>query len=272
MPVRRLLILGCGYTGVRVARLGAACGLTVVATVRTAERAAALSGEPCQLLVAPRLGPEIAQHVDAQTHVVITFPADPTTDPSIAPALGGAHSIAYISSTGVYGELRGPLDDATPLPPEPDERGARLLAAEAAYRAAGASVLRAAAIYGPDRGLHMRVLRGEHRIPGDGTRMLSRIHAEDLAQFCLAAGEHPADTFVIGDEAPAPQIEVVRFICEQYRVAMPPHAELADVHASLRADRAVDSIRARQQLGVTLRYPNYRAGMSPAATGIAPRA
>jgi nucleoside-diphosphate-sugar epimerase len=271
MSVRRLLVLGCGYTGVRAVRLGAARGLDVIATVRTPERAAELAGEPCRLLVAPQLEPDIADHVDAETHVVITYPADRATDARIAPALRRAHSIAYISSTGVYGESRGRLDDTTPLPAAPDERGARLLAAEAAYRAVGATVLRAAGIYGPDRGLHLRVLRGEHRIPGAGTRTLSRIHAEDLAQFCLAATQHPPDTFVIGDELPAPQLEVVRFICEQYGVPMPPHAELAAVHPSLRADRAVDASRARAQLGVTLKYPTYREGMSPAATGIAAR-
>jgi nucleoside-diphosphate-sugar epimerase len=130
-------------------------------------------------------------------------------------------------------------------------------------------VLRASGIYGPDRGLHLRVIRGEHRIPGDGSRMLSRIHVEDLAAFALAAGDYArADTFVISDEEPAPHIEVVRFICETYGCPMPPSIPLDQAHATLQADRSVDSIRARTTLNLTLRYPSYRQGMSRPATGL----
>jgi nucleoside-diphosphate-sugar epimerase len=147
----------------------------------------------------------------------------------------------------------------------------RLRTAERRYLDAGATVLRSPAIYGPDRGLHMRVLRGEHKIPGDGSHMLSRIHAEDLAQYALAPAAVRGETFVVGDREPAPHIEVVRFICSAYHVPLPDSAPLESLHASLRADRAVDPTRALSVLGVTLRYPSYRQGMAPEATGIAPR-
>jgi nucleoside-diphosphate-sugar epimerase len=136
------------------------------------------------------------------------------------------------------------------------------------YREQGATVLRACGIYGPDRGLHLRVIRGEHKIPGDGSRMLSRIHVEDLAAFALAADQARAETFVIGDEEPAQHIEVVRFICETYNVPLPPSIPLDQAHATLQADRTVDSTRARSTLNVQLRYPSYRIGMSRLATGL----
>jgi nucleoside-diphosphate-sugar epimerase len=144
-----------------------------------------------------------------------------------------------------------------------------LQAAEQTYRAAGATILRCPAIYGPDRGLHVRVLRGEHRIPGDGSQVLSRVHAEDLAQFALAPAAPPAATFVVGDLEPAPHIDVVRYVCSAYGVPLPPSAPLEELHASLRADRAVDPSRALEQLAVALRYPSYRQGMAPEATGLA---
>jgi hypothetical protein len=73
---------------------------------------------------------------------------------------------------------------------------------------------------------------------------------------------------VVGDLEPAPHVDVVRFVCEAYGVAMPPFVPLESVHESLRADRRVDASRALERFGVTLRYPTYREGMSPAATGI----
>jgi nucleoside-diphosphate-sugar epimerase len=134
-------------------------------------------------------------------------------------------------------------------------------------------VVRCPALYGPDRGLHVRVLRGAHQIPGDGTRHLSRVHVDDLAQLVLAAGNAATAapngvTLLAGDREPAPHVDVVRFICAAYGVPMPPFVPLESVPESLRADRQVDASRALAQLGITLRYPSYREGMSPAATGL----
>lgn len=175
----------------------------------------------------------------------------------------------------MYGEHRGVVDDATPVPtaPPPNERAARILTAEEAYRQRGATILRCPGIYGRDRGLHVRVLKGEHRIPGDGTRFLSRIHVEDLAQLVLASAAAPGqrpDTYVVGDLEPAPHVEVVRFIADVYGVPLPPFVPLESVHESLRADRRIDAARALTTFGVALRYPTYREGMAPSATGMLP--
>jgi len=272
MTFARVLILGCGYAGLRVLQLARTRGLPVVASVRSLERVVPLQAAGAQVLLAARLGSEIEPYLTADTRVVVAFPADAETDGWLAPQLAAVHSAVYVSSTGVYGELRGRLDDSTPLPAASDARTRRLQAAEAAYRRAGATVLRCPAIYGPDRGLHVRVLRGEHRIAGDGTHYLSRIHAVDLAQLALSEAETRGESFVVGDLQPAPHIEVVEFICRTYGVALPEFAPPSELHASLRADRAVDPARALARLGVSLCYPSYRQGMAPEATGIAPRA
>ena len=106
----------------------------------------------------------------------------------------------------------------------------------------------------------MRIREGKHRIPGDGSQHVSRIHVEDLVSFILAALEVPG-TFVIGDRDPAPHLEVVRFVCEKYGVPLPPFAPLDQVDETLRHDRRVDPSFALEKLRVTLRYPSYRDGM-----------
>jgi len=239
----------------------------VRATARDEARAAALKAEGFDVLRSPTLGSEISQQLDRRTHVAVCFQPDEATDARVAPALSGARAITYVSSTGVYGDLRGTIDDATPLP-MPNARSAPILAAEAHYRRVGATVLRCPGIYGPERGLHARIVRGQHRIPGDGSRASSRIHVEDLAALILAASRVRGETFVVGDLAPGPHIDVVRFICEAYGVQPPESLPLEDVPASLRADRRVDPSRALAVLGVKLRYPSYRDGMAPAATSL----
>lgn len=274
--IERLLVLGCGYAGAAVARLARSRGLVVVTNVRSDARASALRAEGFDVLQAAALDPTIGDHVDAHTHVVVAFPPDGETDARIAPSLARAATVTYLSSTGIYGEHRGVVDDATPLPAAPSARASKLLAAEQTYRATRGTVLRCPALYGPDRGLHVRVIAGKHAIPGDGTRSLSRIHVDDLALFILSAGAAAlasesasasgGETFLVGDLEPAPHVDVVRFICEAYGVPMPPFVPLESVHESLRADRKVDASRAIAALGVTLRYPTYRDGMAPSAT------
>lgn len=258
----QVVILGAGYVGREVARQALARGDRVLATVRSAERARALRDlAGLQVVQSPTLDAGIARHVDTNTHVVICYPADAATDAIVAPALRHAANLTYVSSTGVYGATSGAIDDHTPVP-APDARAARLLAAEDCWRAAGATVLRCPAIYGPDRGLHVRVLRGEHRIPGDGTRHLSRIHVVDLAALLLAAAKVRGETFVVGDLHPAPHIEVVRYVCETGGLPMPPSAAIDSLHPSLGADRSIDGRRALSALGVVLRFPSYREGMA----------
>jgi nucleoside-diphosphate-sugar epimerase len=259
----RVLILGCGYTGAAVARQARARGLPVLGSARSAERARELEAAGIPSFVATALDASLAERVTPSTHVVIAFPPDGVTDSLIAPALAQAAAITYVSSTGVYGDLHGAIDDSSPLPDPPNARSARLLAGENAYRPYGATVLRSPAIYGPERGLHRRILRGDHTIPGDGAQILSRIHVEDLAALILASRAVRAETFVVGDLAPTPHIEVVRFVCATYGVPLPPCAPLHDLPDSLRANRAIDPSRALAALAVTLRYPSFREGMAP---------
>ena len=267
MSVSRFLVLGAGYAGSAAARLARSSGRHVIVTARTAERAESLRAEGFVVLQAPELDAGIAEHIDGDTDVLVSFQPDPATDALVAPLLPRAHASVYLSSTGVYGNVVGHVDDDTMIEHPPGERARKILDAEAHYRNAGATILRCPGIYGPDRGLHQRVLGGGHRIPGDGEGFLSRIHVQDLAQFVLAAVDHPPETFVVGDAEPARHLDVVRFVCELHELPLPERAPAESVHATLRANRRVDSTRARRVLGVALRYPTYREGMSLEATG-----
>ncbi len=256
-----LLVLGCGYAGSAIARRARADKRAVRVTVRSAERAEKLRAQGFEVLESPRLDASVGELVTPDTQVVVAYQPDAETDRVVAPAIARARAITYIASTGVYGEVQGVVDDDTPLPAQLGERSRRLLAGEDAFRAVGATVLRCPGIYGADRGLHTRILRGEHRIPGTGELLSSRIHVEDLATFALHADRAPGETFVVGDLEPARMIDLVRFVCDLHGLPLPPSVPIEQVHETLRANRAVDSSRARARLGVSLLYPTYREGM-----------
>ncbi len=253
--IDEVLVLGAGYTGRAVLSRAHACGLATRAVVRSAARGAGLQGH--EIIVAPIFDEELARLAGPSTHVVVTFPPDGVTDARLKLAAG---AITYLSTTGVYGDRRGVIDDETPVTDAPSPAIALRLEAEALWRDRGATVLRCPAIYGPDRGLHVRVLRGQHEIPGDGSGYVSRIHVEDLAALVLAAPRASGATFVVGDEHPARHADVVKWVSATYGVPLPPSVPLHQVHETLRGDRRIDGRRALRELGVTLRYPSYETG------------
>ncbi|MFZ5892274.1 MAG: hypothetical protein ACOY0T_14545 [Myxococcota bacterium] len=261
--VQRVLVLGAGYTGREVLRRAHELGLEAVGSVRRPEQASALAEIGAHALVLPELDASLARHVDAHTHVVVAFPPDGATDARIAPLLASAAAVTYVSSTSVYGGTQGRIDDTTPVPPPTADTSPRL-DAEALYLALGGTVLRCPGIYGRERGLHRRIMRGEYSIPGDGSAVLSRIHVYDLASFVLASPRAPGQVFVVGDLQPATHRELVAWICTTYAVPLPSSAS-GRSQRSLLANRAIDSERARRRLGVELRYPTFREGMSPGA-------
>lgn len=267
----RLVIVGGGFTGMAVAErfrslaVARATRVEVAATTRSPARADALREAGVTPLVAPALTPDaLAPYVDDETFVVVTMPPDGTTDARLAPALRHAAALAYVSSTGVYGNASGRVDEQTsvapPTPPAP--RAHARVDAERVWRAAGATIVRAPAIYGPGRGLHLRLARGDVRLAKSGTNAISRVHVEDLAAAlveCLLR-KLRGDLFVIGDDEPAPHIDVVGYLCEALGIPLPAIDPSAKIDETLSHDRRIDPSRIARALGFTPAYPTYREG------------
>jgi nucleoside-diphosphate-sugar epimerase len=254
-----LLVFGAGFTGSRVAEAAVRRGMSALAVVRSEANAAALRARGLRVTTAQAL--DVAREsLETTTHAVITFPPTSGVDHALAPLLAKARAVSYLSTTGVYEDLEGDIDDATTLPVVPSPKYAAVLAAEAAYRAVGGAVLRSPGIYGAERGIHLRLARGDFKLSGDGSRYGSRIHVDDLAELLLASAETPGETFVVGDLEPCRQRDMVAWLCARFGLPFPESAPLDQVHETLRRNRRVNPRRALERLGVTLKYPTYREG------------
>ena len=246
MALERMLLIGCGYLGLAVAARARSQGLRVMATTRTPARADELAKHQIEPIVMPALRAELlAPYVDADTAVVATFPPDGQSDQAVAPVARQASAAVYVSSTGVFGNTTGIIDDHTP--PAPDSPRTQLrLDAEEHWRAAGATLLRSAAIYGPGRGQHQRVRDGSARIAGDGRHHICRIHVDDLALAVMRSVELKLgpENYVIADDEPAPQGDVVRYLAQ--RMGLPEPAflvRLSDGEAMHLAKHVVGRLR-----------------------------
>jgi nucleoside-diphosphate-sugar epimerase len=253
-----VLVFGAGFTGSAVCETARGQGLSTLGVVRSEATAAGLRdrGLPATTDSCERVARE---HVGVGTHAIITFPAGAPEERAFAPLLAGARAVSYLSTTGVYADLEGVIDSDTPLPPVISAKYQGILAAEEAFRAVGGAVLRSPGIYGAERGLHVRLARGDFRLSGDGSRFGSRIHVQDLAALLLASARTPGETFVVGDLEPCRQVDMVRWLCERLDLPFPDSAPLESVHETLRRNRRVDAAPALARLGIALQFPSYRS-------------
>ena len=249
----RILILGAGYTGGRVAASLRDLGHSVVTTRR----------EGGDLPVV--LPNTAALRSLAGTDWRVLWSA-PSVE-GISVLNGIAERVVYLSTTGVYGDAHV-VDALTPAAPTTERTRLRFAAEEAVLAGPWSScVLRPAAIYGPGRGAHESIRTGRWRVAGDGSNYTSRIHVDDLAAMAVAAvlgglgGAWP-----VADEEPSTNAEITRFCCELMGVDVPPSAPASQLDETRRADRRVDGSEVRRLLGVTLRYPSYRFGVPAALT------
>jgi nucleoside-diphosphate-sugar epimerase len=265
------VIVGCGYTGQRLALRLVAQGEHVIATTRQRERQAELVRQGVDARVVDPFG---AWEMHDAAVVVDSVPPDRERGPhaeALTQAAARARRIVYLSSTGVYARGDGSwVDEDTPAAPDTARGQARLrdesaLLCAAAQRGIAAVSLRIAAIYGPGRGVKARLGLGTYRVVGDGQVWTSRIHVEDLVSVILAAGR-AADLvrsfYVVGDDEPTTARAHADAVAAHMHLPSPPSVPASSLPEAVvelsSGNRRIRNARMKAELGVTLRYPSFR--------------
>ena len=276
VPAGPFLLIGCGYTGKRVARRLLARGGKVIATAREPAALADVEALGATLLPLDVLREEtvreFAGKVPTAARVLISVPTikfgdrllDPT--PRLTEALGDRPTrVVYLSTTGVYGKTCE-VDEHTPVAPLTQRQRLRVAAEQAVAGGPWSSlILRPAAIYGPGRGVHVAMREGRYKLVGEGANFVSRIHVDDLATHAERALLSDATgAYPVADNHPCPSREIAAFCADLLDLPLAPSVTAAEVSETRRADRRVDGSAIRHRLGIELRYPLYREGI-PAA-------
>jgi nucleoside-diphosphate-sugar epimerase len=226
--------------------------------------------------------PKLREAISGASHLLISAAPSDAGDPVLAVladdivAASNLQSIIYLSSLGVYGDHGGAwIDETAPTIP-PHTRGAARVDAELAWQALGrqcsipVAILRLGGIYGPGQNAFVRLLAGRaHRIDKPG-HVSNRIHVADIAQAIDAAFVRRFDGIVnVADGAPAPPSDQIAFAAKLLGAAPPPLLSLDEAGRTLspflmsfyESCARVRNDRLKSVLGVTLRYPDYRAGL-----------
>jgi nucleoside-diphosphate-sugar epimerase len=278
-------IVGCGYTGRRLAARWLRLGARVRGFATRAgslAQIAAVGAEAVPLdLDAATAAPDRA--FDGQLIYYMVPPAkDSDGDPRLTRYLdtlaGLPRRFIYLSTTGVYGDQAGRVVNEDTPPAPKTARAARRVAAEHAVRAwaepRGVSwcILRVPGIYGPGRLPLERLRRGEPAIVREEATPGNRIHVDDLAAVCVAAGVAAAADDRIYNVTDGSEDSLTEYLLRVAQIAKLPAPPLVSRNDAKRAvsdsswsflaeSRRVDNRRMLAELGVALEFRDLDAGI-----------
>ncbi|MEY2409282.1 MAG: hypothetical protein QOF48_1952 [Verrucomicrobiota bacterium] len=287
----RVLIVGCGYVGLPLGGELVKQGHHVVGLRRTDSASVELRAAGIEPVIADITRPEdLARLPGPFDWVVNTVSSNKGGVEEYREVYlnGTRHLIewlqsvplkkfVYTGSTSVYGQVDGELvkEDSLVAPQNPTSQllveTERLLLDAAVALKFPAVILRVAGIYGPDRGhLFLQYLRNEARLAGKGERLINMIHRDDLVTAIIAALKNgrPGEIYNVVDDEPVAQVHFFRWLSETLGKWMPPAAppsETADRKRG-RTNKRVSNRKLKMELGVPLKYPNFRQGYTAEIT------
>jgi nucleoside-diphosphate-sugar epimerase len=294
----RVLIVGCGDVGMRVAReLLPRC--RVLALTSQPGRVGALRAVGLTPLAGNLDQPATLARLAGLAHHVVHLappPGQGATDPRTAHLLAAlsrrsrVRSLVYGSTTGVYGNAHGArFDETRPVAPS-TPRAQRRVHAEALVRWWGrrqagrhgtrVSILRIPGIYAVDReGGHPRdrVLKGSPVLRAEDDVFTNHIQADDLARACVAAlwRGRPGRVVHASDDQEMLMGDYFDLVADLCALPRPPRLSRAEAErvlspmqmSFLSESRRLDNGRLHAELRLTLRCPTVREGLQAALHG-----
>jgi nucleoside-diphosphate-sugar epimerase len=284
-----VLVLGCGYVGLRLVRALVAEGLTVTGATSQESRLAEIEAMGARAVVADILEPaSLRPLVERRPAVVfdLTRPQQLSLERytswgtrNIANAFRDLplEALVYLSSTSVYdGRATGWIDEDT-APHPSSAYGAARAECERIYlelyreRKFPVRICRAPSIYGPNRTLRERLEGGAYMRVDDDEQSMSRVHVDDLVVGLIAAWRRGAAgrVYLLCDDEPLTGRQFAELTAELLALPLPPPLAREDIRHDLgdgsferrNATGRYVNRRMREELGVVLRYPTVREGV-----------
>lgn len=271
----RILVLGCGDVGMRMLPL-LRRHFRVLAVTSQPERCAELRAagavpivadldQPHSLARLARLAPRILHLAPPQA----SGSQDRRTR-NLAAILPDGVRMAYISTTGVYGDCGGARFDETRTVHPQNDRAVRRVDAEQVLRGwarrsgSRLGILRVPGIYAADRLPLERLKKGTPALAAADDVYTNHIHADDLARAGIAAlfRAAPNRIYHAVDDTELKMADYFDVVAQAMQLPKPPRLpreELKNVVSPvllsfMSESRRLDNRRLKQELGVRLRY------------------
>jgi nucleoside-diphosphate-sugar epimerase len=288
---QRLLIVGCGDVGLRVAAQ-LPKHVRKLALTSSPERAPQLQALGIQPLIGNLDHPSSLQRLAGIADRVLHLAPPPTEnkaqwwrDPRTQHLLQALRRrslpsrMVYGSTTGVYGDCQGDWVSETRATEAHTPRAYRRVDAEQQILAfartrATASILRIPGIYANDRESgtpRARLLKGTPVLVAKDDVYTNHIHADDLARACIAAlwRGKAQRTYNVVDDTELKMGDYMSLAADLYNLPRPPRISRAAAQGELplmllsfmSESRRLTNERMKRELRVVLRYPQVMDGL-----------
>ena len=278
-----MFCFGLGYTARALVEALSDVSWRISGTSRSADSICDLPSQEIQVhqFSRDRALSGAASILEGVTHILSSIPPDAGGDCVIdhhgddMEKISSLSWVGYLSSVGVYGDRDGAWIDETSECRPSNKRNVYRVAAEHSWLELGermqvpVQIFRLAGIYGPGRNPVETARRGQSRRIIKPGQVFSRIHVDDIVSVLLAsmAQPSPGAIYNVCDDEPAPPQDVVEFACELAGCEPPSpvpyeEAELSLLGRSFYAEcKRVRNDRIKKELGVQLRFSDYRSGL-----------
>ena len=291
-PFRRLrvFIVGCGDVGQRCARLLLDRGVRVLALTSSPQSQAVLQARGITPLLGNLDAPASLRRLAGLAPYVLHLAPPPGHGPhdtrtrallQTLSQTSAPQALAYVSTTGVYGDCAGAwVDETRPVAPS-TARAQRRVDAEtqlqrwAKHRRVRLSVLRAPGIYAPNRphGTPQERLRNNLPILAAADDVFTNhIHADDLALACLLAlfRARPLRAMNVCDDRQLRMGDYFEQAADVYGLPRPPRIsrsqaqeQLSPLSLSFMSEsRRLSNRRLKTELRMRLRWPDVLQGLA----------
>ncbi|MCY4301932.1 MAG: SDR family oxidoreductase [Aestuariivita sp.] len=274
---KTLLTLGHGYCANALSHLLLPLGWTIYGATRFSHKKSQIRGK--KVVPVTFSSDAIKNLLSEVSHILVSAAPTEDGDPVLAELQNEIKEIVrtvtwvgYLSTTGVYGDHAGGwVNEQTPLSPS-TSRGRLRKFAEEQWQAIPdlpLHIFRIASIYGPGRTSFSKLRKGTARRIIKTGQVFNRIHVDDIAQILMASINKPNSSAIYNlcDDTPAPPQDVIAFSAKLLNIPAPPEISIdkAGLGALARSffaeNKKVRNDHVKKDLGVTLRYPNYKVGL-----------
>lgn len=184
----------------------------------------------------------------------------------------GIGSWIYTSSTSVYGQLDGSwVDEKSPTEPG-SETASILLETEKelidAYHddKLPVQILRLSGIYGPERGfLFQQFLKGEAQVAKGESRFLNMVHRDDVASAAMWLFENgkAGEIYNVSDRNPVTRKHFLEWLASRLNREKPPEIDTDESAINSKrgvTNKRISSDKLVKKTGYSFIYPDYVSG------------
>lgn len=272
---KSVLIAGCGFVGLPLARSFVSAGWETAAVTASETSAASLRGEPFPAYALDITEKNSFSHLPQRRFDVVIHCASSGRGDANAYAavfLAGTQNLManlvygrliFTSSTSVYPQRDGSwVDETSPADPTP-KTGQILRQAEDMVLASEGTVARLGGLYGPGRCAPLKkLLEGRASIEEEGARVMNTLHQLDaVAALHFLARTASGGLFNVVDNEPVTEIDWYRYVCQRLHKSLPPTGPRNLDRKRGWTSKRVSNRRLRL-LGWDPGYPTYKEGLA----------